>query len=62
MRRHTQYAAREGRVIVPRAHEEHLPDGTPVRLGVWLTNTRSRRTRLTPEQRTQLANLGIHWA
>ncbi|MFD5892343.1 hypothetical protein ACFWHQ_41285 [Streptomyces sp. NPDC060334] len=29
-----QYAARESRVIVPRAHTEVLPDGTAVRLGV----------------------------
>ncbi|MFD7233175.1 hypothetical protein [Streptomyces sp. NPDC059881] len=41
--------------MVPRTHEEHLPDG-PVRLGVWLTNTRTRRTRLTTEQRQQLAD------
>ncbi|MFJ6636970.1 Helicase associated domain protein [Streptomyces sp. NPDC091376] len=58
----TQYTAREGRVIVPRTHEEHLPDGTPVRLGIWLTNTRSRRTALSQEQRQQLANLGVEWA
>ncbi|MFD7233191.1 hypothetical protein [Streptomyces sp. NPDC059881] len=48
-------------MVVPRAREEHLPDG-PVRLGVWLTNTRTRRTQLTTEQRAQLANLGLDWA
>ncbi|MGW8955536.1 Helicase associated domain protein [Streptomyces sp. NPDC055709] len=58
----TQYKEREGRVIVPRAHEEHLPDGTPVRLGVFLSNTRTRRAGLTTEQRAQLAALGVQWA
>ncbi|MFF1561559.1 helicase associated domain-containing protein [Streptomyces sp. NPDC058279] len=57
-----QYAAREGRVVVPRTHTEELPDGTPVRLGVWLSNTRTRRDGLTPEQRERLAALGIDWA
>ncbi|MGW8955589.1 hypothetical protein [Streptomyces sp. NPDC055709] len=46
-------------MVVPRAHEEHLPDG-PVRLEVWLSNTRSRRAGLSPEQRAQLADLGIN--
>ncbi|MFE1824791.1 Helicase associated domain protein [Streptomyces anulatus] len=54
----TQYAAREGRVVVPRAHNEETPHG-PVRLGTWMSNTRSRREKLTSEQ---LAALGIDWA
>lgn len=57
----TQYAAREGRVVVPRAHVEETPHG-PVRLGTWVSNTRSRRAKLTGEQREQLAALGIDWA
>ncbi|MEU7068459.1 helicase associated domain-containing protein, partial [Streptomyces sp. NPDC046161] len=57
-----QYAAREGRLVVPRAHTEELPDGTPVRLGVWLSNTRTRRGGLTAEQRERLADLGVDWA
>ncbi|MEU7067681.1 Helicase associated domain protein [Streptomyces sp. NPDC046161] len=57
-----RYAAREGRVVVPRAHTEELPDGTPVRLGVWLSNTRTRRGGLTAEQRERLADLGVDWA
>ncbi|MGW6971518.1 helicase associated domain-containing protein [Streptomyces sp. NPDC054952] len=57
-----QYAAREGRVVVPRAHTEELPDGTVVRLGVWLSNTRTRRDGLSAEQRERLAALGIDWA
>ncbi|MFD4144652.1 helicase associated domain-containing protein, partial [Streptomyces sp. NPDC058572] len=56
-----QYVEREGRTVVPRGHTEHLPDGTPVRLGVWLSNTRTRRTTLNPEQRQALTELGINW-
>ncbi|KAB2587709.1 helicase associated domain-containing protein, partial [Streptomyces arboris] len=56
----TQYAEREGRVIVPRAHIEDTPHG-PVRLGTWISNTRSRRERLNAQQREQLAALGIDW-
>ncbi|MER6394379.1 helicase associated domain-containing protein [Streptomyces sp. NPDC001523] len=56
------YAAREGRVIVPRVHTEVLPDGTAVRVGVWLSNTRSRRDGLSAEQRERLAVLGVDWA
>ncbi|WSV80023.1 Helicase associated domain protein [Streptomyces anulatus] len=57
----TQYAAREGRVVVPRAHVEETPHG-PVRLGTWISNTRTRREKLTGEQREQLTALGIDWA
>ncbi|MFK0150342.1 Helicase associated domain protein [Streptomyces griseus] len=57
----TQYAAREGRVVVPRAHIEETPHG-PVRLGTWISNTRTRRNKLTDQQREQLAALGIDWA
>lgn len=56
----TQYAAREGRVAVPRAHIEETPHG-PVRLGTWISNTRTRRNKLTDQQREQLAALGIDW-
>ncbi|MFZ4277917.1 Helicase associated domain protein [Streptomyces arboris] len=56
----TQYAEREGRVVVPRAHIEDTPHG-PVRLGTWISNTRSRRERLSAQQREQLAALGIDW-
>ncbi|MEU6632112.1 Helicase associated domain protein [Streptomyces parvus] len=56
----TQYAAREGRVAVPRAHIEETPHG-PVRLGTWISNTRTRRNKLTDQQRAQLAALGIDW-
>ncbi|MFJ9113423.1 Helicase associated domain protein [Streptomyces sp. NPDC102283] len=57
----TQYAAREGRVVVPRAHIEETPHGA-VRLGTWISNTRTRRNKLSDEQREQLATLGVEWA
>ncbi|RSM94045.1 helicase [Streptomyces sp. WAC 01325] len=56
-----QYKARTGSVTVPRAHIEVLPDGTEVKLGVFLSNTKSRRAKLTPDKLQQLANLGLNW-
>ncbi|MGV4926582.1 helicase associated domain-containing protein [Streptomyces sp. BHT-5-2] len=60
-----QYTAREGHTKVPRKHEENLhPDDgdlVPVRLGVWLSNTKSRRAKLTNEQLTTLTELGLDW-
>jgi hypothetical protein len=56
-----QYKAREGSVTVPRGHVEELEDGTPVRLGVWITNTKTRRTKLTEAQLDRLAALGLDW-
>ncbi|MFD6532117.1 helicase associated domain-containing protein [Streptomyces sp. NPDC060184] len=58
----TQYTAREGTVVVARSWSEDLPDGTSVRLGVWLSNMKSRRATLTGEQLQQLASLGLEWA
>ncbi|MFD3381290.1 MULTISPECIES: Helicase associated domain protein [unclassified Streptomyces] len=57
-----QYKAREGSVIVPRAHVERLEDGTEVKLGVFLSNSRSRRGKLTADRLRQLADLGLEWA
>ncbi|WP_326613726.1 helicase associated domain-containing protein [Streptomyces anulatus] len=57
----TQYATREGRIVVPRAHVEETPHG-PVRLGTWISNTRTRRNKLTDQQREQLTALSIEWA
>lgn len=34
----------------------------PVKLGVWLSNTKSRQDKLTAEQRAALATLGMEWA
>jgi hypothetical protein len=58
----TQYKARTGSVTVPRAHVERLKDGTDVKLGVWLTNTKTRRAKLTHHQLQQLAHHGLQWA
>ncbi|MEV0193122.1 Helicase associated domain protein [Kitasatospora purpeofusca] len=57
-----QYAEREQRVVVPRGHVEVLVDGSEVKLGVWLSNTKSRRDRLGAEQLAELAGLGLPWA
>jgi hypothetical protein len=57
-----QYIAREGKHVVGRGHVEELPDGTSVRLGVFLSNHKNRRDRLTEQQLAQLARLGLEWA
>ncbi|MEU0837739.1 Helicase associated domain protein [Streptomyces sp. NPDC005969] len=57
-----QYIQREGKTVVGRQHVEQLPDGTSVRLGVWLSNQKSRRDRLSEQQLAALANLGLQWA
>ncbi|WUT01456.1 Helicase associated domain protein (plasmid) [Streptomyces sp. NBC_00708] len=56
-----QYIAREGTTVVGRQHVEELPDGTSVRLGVFLSNHKTRRNRLTDNQLTTLTNLGLDW-
>lgn len=61
-----QYLQREGHERpVPRKREEPVEvDGQEhvVKLGVFISNTKSRRERLTPEQRQVLAELGVQWA
>jgi hypothetical protein len=63
-----QYIAREGAdVPVSRGHLEPIVvegQEQPVehRLGVWISNTKSRRDKLTEPQRAALAELGIDWA
>lgn len=62
-----QYIAREGHHRVPRGHAEQIMVGgesTPVsvKLGVWISNSKSRRDSFTPEQRARLAELGVEWA
>ncbi|MFF0430495.1 Helicase associated domain protein [Streptomyces sp. NPDC004520] len=57
-----QYKGRTGSLSVPRAHVEALPDGVEVRLGVWLSNTKSRRAALTADRLAALAGLGLEWA
>ncbi|WP_405835075.1 Helicase associated domain protein [Streptomyces sp. NBC_01518] len=58
----TQYIRREGSVTVPRGHAETLPDGSEVKLGVWIMNQKTRRERLDARQRAALAELGLNWA
>ncbi|MER8062766.1 MULTISPECIES: helicase associated domain-containing protein, partial [unclassified Streptomyces] len=62
-----QWVEEEGQRPVPRdAVVEITVDSeaepVPVRLGVWLSNSRARRDKLTGEQRAALAKLGIQWA
>ncbi|WP_370269937.1 helicase associated domain-containing protein [Streptomyces sp. V4I8] len=72
-----QYRAREGHLKVPRKHIEEVPvdqagpaatgrETTPentvaVALGMWITNTRRRATKLSDQRRTELDQLGMHW-
>ncbi|MFK0112590.1 Helicase associated domain protein [Streptomyces sp. NPDC091217] len=57
-----QYKARTGSVTVPRGHVEALPDGSEVKLGVFLSNSKSRRAKLTVDKLAALASLGLEWA
>ncbi|MFE5549700.1 Helicase associated domain protein [Streptomyces sp. NPDC056534] len=57
-----QYKARTGSLTIPRVHIERLEDGTEVRLGVFLSNTKSRRAKLAEDRRQVLAELGLDWA
>ncbi|WP_189853841.1 DEAD/DEAH box helicase [Streptomyces omiyaensis] len=61
-----RWVEKEGQRPVPRgAVVEITVDGeaepVPVKLGVWLSNTKSRRDKLTTEQRAALAALGMKW-
>lgn len=64
----TQWVEREGADRpVPRGHSEEIAvDGeaelVAVKLGVWVSNTKSRRDRLTAEQLGALRELGAQWA
>ncbi|MBV7674338.1 Helicase associated domain protein [Streptomyces halstedii] len=63
----TQWVEREGNRPVPRGHGEQLKvDGeaepVTVKLGVWISNTKSRRDRLDADQLAALAKLGMDWA
>ncbi|MER6450826.1 DEAD/DEAH box helicase [Streptomyces venezuelae] len=54
------YAQREGHLNIPRQHVEAL-NGVEIKLGVWISNQRSRRTRLSPERISALDGLGMRW-
>ncbi|MFF1837961.1 Helicase associated domain protein [Streptomyces sp. NPDC058231] len=59
----TQWVEREGvGRPVPRKAVEALPDGSETKLGIWYSNTKSRRDRLTAEQLDALRKLGVEWA
>ncbi|MET8413580.1 helicase associated domain-containing protein [Streptomyces sp. NPDC005195] len=60
-----QYKTRTGSVTVPRSHVETVVvhgQEHAVKLGVFLSNSKSRRARLTADQLAQLAALGLNWA
>ncbi|MFJ8589517.1 Helicase associated domain protein [Streptomyces sp. NPDC093595] len=58
-----QYKARTGSVgPISRAHIEVLPDGSEIRLGVFLSNSKSRRAKLGARRLQALAELGVEWA
>ncbi|MFF0110880.1 helicase associated domain-containing protein [Streptomyces hirsutus] len=39
-----------------------MPDGTEIKLGIWYSNTKARRHKLTQEQLDALAELGMEGA
>ncbi|WP_424922501.1 Helicase associated domain protein [Streptomyces sp. wa53] len=60
-----QYRARTGTVTVPRTHiETVVVDGQehPIKLGVFLTNSKTRRAKLAADKLAVLAALGLDWA
>ncbi|MFH9177221.1 helicase associated domain-containing protein, partial [Streptomyces albogriseolus] len=63
-----QWVEREGaHRPVPRGHSEEITvngeaEPVTVKLGVWVSNTKTRRDRLDAEQLAALAELGIQWA
>ncbi|MEU0414347.1 Helicase associated domain protein [Streptomyces griseorubiginosus] len=57
-----QYKTREGHLTVPRGHVEQLEDGSEVKLGVWIMNQKTRRTKLSADKLAALATLGLEWA
>ncbi|MFE5515943.1 Helicase associated domain protein [Streptomyces sp. NPDC056529] len=62
-----QWVEREGDRPVPRGHSEQVAvDGETepmtVKLGVWVSNTKARRDKLTADQLAALAQLGVDWA
>jgi hypothetical protein len=61
------WVEREGGRPVPRgavveAEAEGETEPVPVRLGVWISNTKSRRNRLDTDQLDALRHLGMEWA
>ncbi|MGW0351679.1 Helicase associated domain protein [Streptomyces anthocyanicus] len=61
-----QWIEREGQRPVPRGHSEEIAvhgeaEPVVVKLGVWVSNTRTRRDRLAREQLDSLRELGVEW-
>jgi len=60
-----QYRAREGHLNVPRGHKEKLTldDGTTaeISLGLFTTNSRTRKASIPPERAQALTKLGMRW-
>ncbi|WP_431329743.1 Helicase associated domain protein [Streptomyces sp. IPPR8] len=62
-----QFIAREGHHRVPRAHAEEIAvegeaASVVIKLGVWVSNTKSRRDKLAQDQLDALRELGVEWA
>ncbi|WP_392957707.1 hypothetical protein [Streptomyces sp. LN245] len=52
-------------MTVPRSHEERIVLGGQehsVKLGVFLSNSKSRRAKMTVDKLRALAGLGLDWA
>ncbi|MFF9264065.1 DEAD/DEAH box helicase [Streptomyces longwoodensis] len=61
----TQWVEREGDRPVPRGavvEVEGESEPVPVRLGVWISNTKARRDKLSADQLDALRHLGMEWA
>ncbi|MEU2322801.1 DEAD/DEAH box helicase [Streptomyces althioticus] len=63
----TQWVEREGHRPVPRGHSEEITvngeaEPVTVKLGVWISNTKTRRDKLSAEQVVSLRELGVEWA
>ncbi|MFJ7258330.1 Helicase associated domain protein [Streptomyces sp. NPDC098085] len=56
----TAYVQREGHLNVPRKYIEII-DGAEIKLGIWISNQRSRRARLHPQRIDALNALGMRW-
>ncbi len=62
-----QWTEREGQRPVPRGHGEEVTvegeaEPVTIKLGVWISNTKTRRDKLTPEQLHALRKVGVEWA
>lgn len=58
----TQWVEREPRSTVVEIEVDDETEPVPVKLGVWVSDTKTRRDKLTQEQRAALAKLGVEWA